>query len=115
MALGKSVEKVFRLVEQETGLPIHVEADATLPRNILAQLTMARGKMPFHQVAYQPDRSASPDYLIVYQCGSVLRHYAVPRPERVDFAMTDLAEQTVGQWVQNNPKTPGLPNPTIES
>jgi hypothetical protein len=33
--------------------------------------------MPFHQVDYQPDRSASPDYLIVFQCGFILRHYGV--------------------------------------
>src|SRR5216684_854000 len=114
MALGKSVEKVLRLVEERTGLPVHVETDASLPRNILAKVTMARGRMPFHRVAYQPDRSASPDYLIVYQCGFVLRQYAVPPPHRVDFANTDMAEQTVRQWVRNNPKTPGLPEKTID-
>ena len=86
MALGESVEKVLRLVEQKTSLPVYVEADATLPRNILAKLTMARGKMPFRRVAYQPDRSASPDYLIVYQCGFVLRNYAVTSSDQVDFA-----------------------------
>lgn len=44
MALGKSVEKVLRVVEEAIGLPFHVEADSNLPRNELAQLTMARGK-----------------------------------------------------------------------
>jgi hypothetical protein len=114
MALGKSVEKVFRLVEERTGLPVHVEPDASLPPNLLAKMTMARGKMPFHRVACQPDRSASPDYLIVYECGFVLRHYAIPPQERVDFANTELAEQTVRQWMRHNRKTPGLPENTIE-
>lgn len=114
MALGKSVEKVLRLVEETTGLPVHVEPDGSLPPNILARVTMARGKTPFHRVAYQPDCSASPDYLIVFQCGFVLRNYAVPPSDRVDFANTNLAEQTVRQWVRNNPKTPGLPENKIE-
>ena len=108
MALGKSVEKVLRLVEEKTGLPVHVETDASLPPNILAKVTMARGKMPIHRVAYQPDRSASPDYLIVFQCGFVLRHYSLLPADRVDFANTDVAEQTVRQWVSNNPKMPGM-------
>ena len=114
MALGKSVEKVLRLVEETTGLPVHVEPDSTLPPNLLAKVTMARGKMPFHRVAYQPARSESPDYLIVFQCGFVLRHYSVLPADRVDFANTDLAEQTVRQWVRDNPKTPGLPENKIE-
>ena len=114
MALGKSVEKVLRLVEETTGLPVHAEPDSNLPRNILAQLTIARGKMPFHLVAYQPDRSATPDYLIVYQCGFALRHYAVPTQDRVDFAGTELAEQTVREWISNNPKTPGLEQSAID-
>ena len=109
MALGKSVETVLRLVEETTGLPVHVEPDDSLPSNILARLNMARGKVPFHRIAYQPNRSTSPDYLIVYQCGFVLRQYAVPVSERVDFARADLAERKVRQWVTENPKMPGMP------
>jgi hypothetical protein len=108
MALGTTVEKVLRLVEARTGLPVHVQPDASLPANLLAKVTMARGKMPFHQVDYQPDRSASPDYLIVFQCGFILRHYGVAPTDRVDFTGTPLAEQTVQDWVQNNPKTPSI-------
>lgn len=114
MSLSEITQKVFRLVEEASGLPVHVEPDSNLPKNILAKLTMARGKMPFHQVTYRPDHWASPDYLIVYQCGFLLRHYAVPLSDRVDFASTDLAESTVGQWVRNNPKTPGLPQNGID-
>jgi hypothetical protein len=61
MALGKSVEQALQLVEEATGLPVYVEADSSLPRNMLAQLTPAGGDMPFHRVAYQADRSWSPD------------------------------------------------------
>jgi tetratricopeptide (TPR) repeat protein len=41
--------------------------------------------------------------LIVYECGFVLRHYAIPPQDRVDFANTDLAEQTVKQAVALQP------------
>ena len=64
--------------------------------------------MPFHRIGYRPSASATPDYLIVYQCGFLLRAYAVPAQVRFDFASTDYAEATVRQWVQNNPKTPNL-------
>jgi hypothetical protein len=115
MALGTSVEQVLQLVEEATGVPVYIEADSNLPRNILAQLTPAGGDMPFHRVAYQADRSSSPDYLIVYQCGFLLRHYAVPTKDRVEFAITDMAEQTVRQWVRNDPSTPGLAENTVGS
>jgi hypothetical protein len=51
MVLGKAVENVLRLVEKKTGLPVHVEADTSLQPHILAKVTRARGKMPFHKVA----------------------------------------------------------------
>jgi len=114
MALGTSVEKVLRLVEARTGLPVHVQPDASLPGNLLAKVTMARGQMPFHQVDFQPNRSASPDYLIVFQCGFILRHYGVAPTDRVDFTGTPLAEQTVQDWVRNNPKTPGIAKPSAD-
>jgi hypothetical protein len=40
MALSPTVEKVLRQVEKTTGLPVHVEPDSTLPKNILAKVTM---------------------------------------------------------------------------
>ncbi len=113
MALSSSVEKVLRLVEEKSGLPVHVEADSSLPKNELAKVTMARGGMPFHRVAVQPHASATPDYLIVYQCGFILRVYAVPPEARFAFAAVDAAEDTVRQWVVSNPKTPNLPEQTV--
>ncbi len=113
MALSVSVDKVLRLVEEKTGLPVHVEPDSSLPPNLLAKVTMARGSVPFHLVGYQPRASAAPDYLIVYQCGFILRRYAVPPGDRFDFAGTDYAETTVSQWVRGNPKTPKLPEQNL--
>jgi hypothetical protein len=115
MPLGKSVEKVLQLVEEATGRPVYVEADSSLPKNKLAQLTLAGGDTPFHRVVYQAERAASADYLIAYQCGILLRRYAVPLADRVDFVHSDLALKTVRLWVRNNPQAPGLSESTVES
>jgi hypothetical protein len=110
MALSPTVEKVLRQVEKATGLPVHVEPDSTLPKNILAKVTMARGGIPFHQVAYQSASSAAPDYLIVFQCGFILRRFAVSIGDRYDLAQAPHAEETVRGWVTKNPKQP---NPAL--
>jgi len=113
MALSSSVEKVLRLVEEKTGLPVHIEPDTTLPANLLAKVTVARGAIPFHQIGYQTIGNAAPDYLIVFQCGFLLRRYAVPPADRVDFVESEKAEATVRQWVRKNPKTPNLTEESI--
>lgn len=113
MALSKSVEKVLRMVEEKSGLPVHVEPDPALPKNELAKVTMARREMPFHRVALQPN-ATKPDYLIAFQCGFILRRCAVPPEAQLDFAAADAAEATVRQWVAGNPKTPNQPEHTAK-
>src|SRR5256885_13145739 len=114
MALSPTVEKVLRQVEKVTGLPVHIEPDATLPKNILAKVTVARGGIPFHQVAYQSNASTAPDYLIVYQCGLILRHYAVPPEIRYDLAAAPEGGAMVRDWVANNPKQPNAPAQLVQ-
>lgn len=106
MGLTPSVAKVLKLVEETTGLPVHVEEDSRLPQNILAKVTMARGNIPFHQVAYKSKATEAPDYLIIYQCGFILRRYAVSSGERVDFVGTETGQRIIQQWVETNPKKP---------
>lgn len=57
MALSSSVEKVLRLVEEKTGLPVHVEPDSSLPANLLAKVTAGRGAIPFHDGVEYPRRT----------------------------------------------------------
>ncbi len=61
MALSGSVDKVLRLVEKKTGLPVHIEPDSSVPEHEVAKVTMARSAMPFHRIAVQPQSSATPD------------------------------------------------------
>ena len=114
MGLTASIARVLKLVEDTTGLPVHVEEDRSLPPNILAKVTMARGGVPFHQISYQSLPGQSPDYLIVYQCGFILRRNAVPAPDRVDFVHTEEGKEIVRKWVERNPKNPNPPRENAE-
>lgn len=102
-----AVEKVLKQVESLSGKPVHIEPTSNLPPNILAKVRMARGGLPFHVIEYQSSLD-SPDYVIIYQCGFILRHYGVDVSHRQDFVGTPEGEAAVQDWVGSNPK-PGKP------
>jgi hypothetical protein len=104
MVSSPAVEKVLKQVESLSGKPVHIEATTNLPPNILANVRMARGGLPFHMIEYQASLAASPDYLIVYQCGFIIRRYAVDAANRQDFIGTPEGEVVVREWVAKNPK-----------
>jgi hypothetical protein len=100
MGLSASTHAVIKLVEETTGLPVDVEADSSLPSNVLAAVKMARGRTPLHSITYQPNTSTAPDYLICYQCGFILRLYSTPPDQRFDLASSDAGETEVKRLVQ---------------
>lgn len=108
--------QVLQLVRERTGRPVHVEADRSLPPNVLAKLDVARGGSPVHRIAIHPSAINEPDYLIVFQAGFLLRRFAVPPAQRRDFAERPKADETVRRWVEGNPNarniTPGS-NPQL--
>jgi len=55
MSLNETTRKVLRLVEERSGIPVHVEPDPDLPGTLLATVTMARGKVALHRVVYRPN------------------------------------------------------------
>jgi hypothetical protein len=105
MANSPAVEKVLKQVESLSGKPVHIEAITNLPPNILANVRMARGGLPFHMVEYQASLGASPDYVIVYQCGFIIRRHAVDANNRQDFIATPEGEAVVRDWATNNQKS----------
>jgi hypothetical protein len=104
MVSSPAVEKVLKQVESQSGKPVHIEATTKLPPNILANVRMARGGLPFHMVEYQASLGASPDYVIVYQCGFIIRRHEVDANNRQDFVATPEGEAVVGDWVATNQK-----------
>lgn len=109
MSLSETTRQVLRLVEERSGIPVHVEPDATLPGTLLAKVVMARGKVPLHRVTYRPNSGTPPDYLICQQAGFILRLFAAPPERRLDFAGTPAAEAAVERLVKEHPVAQLLP------
>jgi hypothetical protein len=82
--LRQTTRAVLQIVEAQTGRPVQVVPDETL--QTYAAVQMARGDDPAHFIRYKPVLEEAPDYLICFQCGFILRKFAVPLVERLDFA-----------------------------
>lgn len=109
MSLNETTRQVLRLVEERSGIPVHVEPDPNLPGTLLATVTMARGKLALHRVVYRPNSATPPDYLICKQAGFILRLFATPSEQRKDFAGTAAANLAVERLVREHPVAQMLP------
>ncbi|MFT5290598.1 MAG: hypothetical protein ACI82F_002673 [Planctomycetota bacterium] len=108
MKPAQATEKVIKLVEEQTGLPVHVEPDPNLPSTTLASVQMARGRTRLHQVLYQPASTQSPDYLIVQQCGFILRLYSVAPEQRFDLTSAPQADAAITDMIAAHPGCQGM-------
>lgn len=77
MGLRETTRSIIALVEEVSGFPVLVTEDPSL--QTLAVVRMARGDVSVHTIAYKPSADTQPNYLIAYQCGFILRHYAPPQ------------------------------------
>lgn len=108
MKPGQATQRVIKLVEEATGLPVRVDPDPALPGTTLASVRMARGPVRLHQVSFQPNAAASPDYLIVFQCAFILRLYANEPDNRFDLTSDPGAEQAIRPMVNSHPPCRGM-------
>jgi hypothetical protein len=94
MASRQTTRSIISLVEETTGFPIVVSEDPGL--QTLAIVRMARGVgASAHTISYKPSPGTPPDYLIAYQCGFILRHFAVPPDQRFDLAPAKTGRDVV--------------------
>ncbi len=100
--------QVLERVREQTGRPVRVEPDRTLPPEAPAKLVPARGGARFHRIALHPGVGKQPDYHIVHQAGLLLRRFAVPPARRRDFAERPKADETLRRWMQENPQARSL-------
>jgi len=105
--LRPETQDILRRVEELTGVPVDVAADST--QSTLASMTPARGGAPAHLIRANPSLG-EPDYLIIYQCGFLLRQYAIPADERWDFAGTAQGRDEVGRLVRRSGQLAQLPD-----
>lgn len=109
MSLSESTQKILRMVEAQSGIPVHVAADPNLPGTILAKVVMARAPLALHRVLYRPDSSSPPDYLICQQAGGILRFFAAAPDKRFDFASSPQGVDAVERLVKAHPVGKALP------
>jgi hypothetical protein len=109
MSLSETTRKVLRMVETQTGIPVHVAPDPDLPGTALAKVVMARAPLALHRVLYRPDSSTPPDYLICHQAGGILRFFAAPPDKRFDFAASPQGIAAVERLVKAHPVAKALP------
>ena len=86
MALNPTTDKVLQLVEKTTGLPVIVQADASL--RTLASIKIAQGTAPAHFLTYNPKVGTSVNYAICVQCGYALRIFQAPEADRYALGST---------------------------
>src|SRR5947209_3001324 len=92
-----AVAEACRAVEDASGKPVIVQADAAL--KLIAKVSVARGDAPAHVVTFNPRFGGSADYHIVFQCGYALRIFQSPSEERFDLGSTDVGRQDAGTLV----------------
>lgn len=107
MQLRPETQQVLEDVERVSGKPVTLDENPDLPQ--IATMPRARGAAPAHVLTVNP-RYGAPDYFILYQCGFVLRYFAVPEAERKDFAGTKESREEVARLVRRNGRTAGLPD-----
>ena len=99
MELRDVTRELLKAVETESGFPVHVREDANLAT--VASVRLARDPLPAHMISYRPDGKRVLDYLICYQCGFVLRHFAAPPEARGDARSTVAGEAAVHELVRD--------------
>jgi hypothetical protein len=113
MSLTTTTRQVLRLVQDRSGIPVHVEPDSNLPGTILAKVVMARGSLALHRVMYRADMSSPPDYLICQQAGFILRLFDNPPEKRFDFAASPEGTAAAERLVKAHPVGRSLPATAI--
>ena len=92
VSILKETTEVLERVEEESGIPVEVTTDPSLPT--LASIKIARAPVSHHVLTYNPTKPGV-DYHIAYQCGFVLRLFENPPDERYEFGGTESGRQTV--------------------
>ncbi len=77
------VKRTIEEVEALTGCPVQIVQDSSIKN--MAVLDIARGSVRLHRIRIHPNFSEEADYLTCFQCGFILRKFAVPPEQRVDL------------------------------
>jgi hypothetical protein len=87
------MDEVLKSTEEVTGKPVLVREDAAL--RVHATVRIGRGAAPAHLVLYRPALELEKSYLVVFQCGFLLRLYQMPADKRYDLASAPVGKAEV--------------------
>src|SRR5665213_3067729 len=91
------VRQTTEEVEALTGYPVQVVLDSSVKN--MAVLDVARVTEHVHRIRIHPAFANEADYLTCYQCGFILRTFAVPSENRLAFAPDPKGLRAVKQLV----------------
>ena len=98
-------------VEALTGCSVQVAEDASI--NNIAVLDMARGTERRHRIRIHPNFAEETDYLTCFQCGFILRKFAVPAEKRLDFTPVPKGLREVNDLVFDHYANKRIPTAVI--
>jgi hypothetical protein len=100
MTAIEAMNEVLKAVEQETGKPVVIEADRSLP--VHATVAIARGDVPLHVVKYRSAFEPERPYLVSFQCGFILREARCPAESSFEFTGTDIGRSEADQAIKDH-------------
>ena len=111
MDLRNGVKRTVEEVEALTGCPVQVIQDSSVKN--MAVLDIARGPMRLHRIRIHPSFGKEADYITCFQCGLVLRKFAVPPEKRFDFAPAPKGLRDVEKVVSDHCTNKRIPADAI--
>jgi hypothetical protein len=112
MSVQDTANQISREVESLTGCPVSISHDPSINR--MATVEIARGPVRFHRIRIHPSHVDVVDYLISFQCGLILRKFALPPTERFDLAWSQKGRKEAEELVRDHYRGSGLPAATIK-
>jgi hypothetical protein len=98
-----------RALEDLTGIPVLVTADASL--TTMATIKPAKAGAPAHILRYHPKFAALADYLIALQCGFALRLFPAPGTAPFELSGTEGGRREAGRQLDDLLTKAGLKLP----
>jgi len=110
MKLMATTETILERIREVTGTSVEIVEDAE--QDHLARMTRARDGADRHLLRTNPTMG-DPNYLIVYECGFILRQFEPPPDRRIDFAPTTSGREEMERLVKRAGQTARLPDTVI--
>jgi hypothetical protein len=106
------VKRTIEEVEALSGCPVQVIQDSSIKN--MAVLDVARGSVRLHRIRIHPKFSEEADYLTCFQCGFILRKFAVPPEQRVDLMPAPTGLRDVQKMVTEHYANKPIPADVIQ-